>query len=269
MRLFLVPLVCLPLVVAVPSAADEIMSLSLDEVQDCVDQNRPRESIVQKTTLVARDRTGEERQQVAVFHMKYFEDESWRVFIEIEDPPDLRGSTYLMIQNPGVEDIEDVETFVYLPDLKRVRRISPSSASGSLFGTDFSYEDFQHFQNVAESSGSVRQPDDDLEGRPVYVVEQIPGPDSGSAYSRVVSLVDKETCVVRKTDFYEKAETPRKRLRVDPAKIERQGESWLPTLVTMRDEKDGTLTTMTVLESKVDGGIPDRYFTVRHLERGR
>ncbi|MSR15608.1 MAG: hypothetical protein EXR86_13835 [Gammaproteobacteria bacterium] len=56
-----------------------------------------------------------------------------------------------------------------------------------MFGTDFSYEDFAHFQGMATDSNMTRLPDQDMQGHPSFVVETIPVSD-GSKYSRILSL---------------------------------------------------------------------------------
>lgn len=206
-------------------------------------------------------------------YMRRSKDDSWRVKMEVTDPPDLRGSAYLLITKPldadnlDEADLEGVEMFVYLPELKKVRRITPRTVTGSLFGTDFTYEDFRHLHDVGQGAEVERLPDAELDGRTVYVVDGTPTPDSGSEYSKVVSKIDRETCVVLRTEFFEDAKLV-KILEIDPDKIEKAGESWLPRLVTVSDLEDGGVTTLTVDELAVDEKVSRRHFDLGGLARG-
>ena len=96
-----------------------------------------------------------------------------------------------------------------------------------MFGTDFSYEDFERLLGMAADASRTRLPDAELEGRPVYVLEGRPAPDSGSAYERVVTFVERERCVALRTESWERAGGLRKLLEADPQQITREGSDWI------------------------------------------
>jgi hypothetical protein len=234
---------------------------AVDEVLACMRKNVPRTALVQTVELVAKDRAGQERSQRARLFAKRADDGRGRLLLRIEDPPDLRGSAFLLIQKEKGNDM-----FVYLPELKKVRRVSSRNLRGKLFGTDFSYEDLEHLFAQGEHSELRRLPDAEKDGRAAFALEAVPGPDSGSAYGRVASLVDRQTCVPLEIAFYEKGEAPSKRILVDAARITKEGEVHVPRLVVVQDLARGTESRLETLEVAVDPELPDRTFSSTALE---
>ena len=173
------------------------------------------------------------------------------------------------MRGPVEREGRENDLFSYLPELGRVRRVTTRSASGSLFGSDFSYEDVERLEHLAETGSSRRLADAVIQGRPVYVLEGTPEPDSGSAYSRVVSYVDRERCVPLRIEFYERVGEIRKVLEAPPEKAVKEGSVWIPTEISMEDRHNGTRSVMRVEEIELDVEIPDRTFSQGALERRR
>lgn len=268
LRLALGLLVLLPL--AAPPAHAETGSTDaapqaggMQEVQDCVQKNLPTTSSLQTVELRSRDRTGSERTLGGEVKWKRLADGNSAWLMHIDSPPDVHGSAYLMVEKETSEQM-----WVYLPDLKRARRIHPNTMAGSLFGTDFSYEDMKYLQRISSQTGAQRQPDVVEDGRTLYVVQVIPPPEEGSAYERVVGFVDQSSCVPLRIEFYEKGGDRAKTLSVAPDSIQRQGASWVPHSIAIQDVKNESETKLLVSKVKLDADLSDRLFTVTALERG-
>src|SRR5262249_13962096 len=124
-------------------------------------------------------------------------------------------------------------------------------------------------QRVFAQAGEIgvqRLPDAQQDGRAVYSLEAKPPPEAGSSYTRVTSQIDRETCVPLEIDFYEKAETPRKRITVGPARITREGEVNVPRLVTIRDLEKGTESRLVTHEIEIDPDLSDSMFLPATIE---
>jgi hypothetical protein len=156
-----------------------------------------------------------------------------------------------------------------MPEVRKVRRVNSQMMKGSVFGTDFSYEDFERLQGMSGQAQLERLDDAELDALPVYRLRGLPPEGSGSAYAAVVTHVDKKTCVPLKIELYEAGERLRKVLTVDPAKVEPQGELFVPRELRMRDLRDETETLLVVETVEIGVKIPDRTFTLTHLERTR
>lgn len=237
---------------------------AVEEVRSCVVKNLPSKDSVQEVRFTSLDRTGSERVLEAKVYWKRFKNERSRTRIQVEAPENVRGSAYLILEEKGRE-----EMFVYLPEFKKVRRIHPNTASGSLFGTDLSYEDIRYMQRVAGELEGKREPDSTLDGRAVYVVRMKPTGQEVSAYDRIDAYIDQKNCVPLKIDFYESGDRLAKELTADPSSVRQEpGGQWIARSVTMRNVADETETRLVVEGVKIDTDLPKRLFTVGDLEKG-
>jgi hypothetical protein len=215
--------------------------------------------------LRSTDRAGGKRTLEAKLYWKRTSEGFSRTLIEIESPQSDRGSAYLWLEREESEDM-----FVYLPELQRVRRIHPRTASGSLFGTDFSYEDVQHLQRISQERVSAeRLPDATLEGREVAVLRSFPAgeKDSPLRYESIVYFVDRDSCIPLKIEFYGAKATLSKVARADPDSISREGKGWVARSVSIRDLANETLSELVVEKIEIDAEVPDKVFSVERLQR--
>jgi hypothetical protein len=257
-RLALVPILAL----AVAAAAGAEPG-TVEEIDACVRANRPADASVAALTFRARDRVGAATEKSATLSWKRFDDGLSRVVLRFHYPNDLRGSAVLLVEKGDAEP----DMFMCLPALGKVRRVTTRMVSSSLFGTDFSYEDFQRLQGYSRSLASRRLGDTDFAGRPAWVVERRFAEDSGSAYERIVDTIDRETCVPLQTESFEVGGRLRKVLSSDPAKIERVDGLWVPRSLRMRDVLDETETELVVEKVEVDEPIPRKVFSRADLDR--
>lgn len=238
---------------------------TLEEIEVCMRENSPRKSMIQDATITTVDDTGANRVQEAKFYWKRDEDRLSRIFMLVESPLDLRGAAFLMIERRDRPD----DMWMYLPEIRKVRRISSRTVSGSLFGTDFSYEDIQHLQPGFKDGVGARLPDSEIGGRGVHVVQTEPDPEMGSGYSRIVSYLDGQYCVPLKIEFYEESNGLRKVLTVDPTKVTREANTWIPRDLVLRDLDRETESHFVATDVEIDVEIPDRRFTQTQLAKGR
>lgn len=243
-------------------AANAEAGEGVDEVVDCVKANQPRLSAEQRVTLRTVDRTGEARDSEATIYWQKSGDKS-KALIRFEAPPDLRGSALLLLEKD-----ERADMFMYLPELRRVRRVSKHSVAGSMFGTDFSYEDFERLQGLGEDGEIRRLPDGELDGRKVFVLEGRPSQGRESAYERSVSYVDQERCIPIRTELYERGERLRKVLLIPVEEIVREQESWVPRHVLVTDLVNETRTELLVNEIELNKKLSRKLFSATALESG-
>lgn len=234
------------------------------EIQDCIKRNLPKSASEQEVVLRSRDRGGEEKTSNATIHWKKFPDGYSKVLLRVSAPPNLRGTGLLMIEKE-----EGNDRFLYMPSLKKVRRITQSNSSGSVLGTDFSYEDLERLQGISRSGRSARRPDDALSGHAVYVLESWPDAQEDSAYERSISYVDQQTCVILKSELFEYGDRVRKTLTADPLSITQESGLWVAHKVVMEDLLEGSSTDLVVEALTVGEDIPDSRFTRKELSVGR
>lgn len=237
---------------------------SVEEVRLCASRNLPERSARQEILLESTDAGGAAQRLEAALLWRRTDKGFSQVRLTVEAPPDVRGSAFLFLERDGGSDM-----FSYLPELGRVRRLTGRAISGSLFGTDFSYEDLERILLVAQSAGIERLADAEIGGRPVFVIAAKLPPESGSAYERVVTYVDRETCVALQTDLESKAGTPAKQVTAKFDEVKQVGTRWIPHLLAVEDKETGRHTTMTLRKVDLDVDLKESEFSEASLTRGR
>ncbi len=233
----------------------------LTAVKDCLKRNVPKQSSVQTVHFTSYDRIGGSREFRGKILGKTMEDGTRRAKLCISQPPEMRGSEVLTMETKDGAP----QNFLYTTELRKVKRVSGDGAGGSLFGTDFTYEDLQRFMQLNRPESSERLADADVEGRAVYVVASKPNTAGDSAYSKVLSYVDKETCVVLKSESFEGADRLRRVLTAKPEPMYVESGVHAPAEVEMKDVRDGTRTLVAVEDLEVDGKLESRSFQISEL----
>jgi hypothetical protein len=181
-----------------------------------------------------------------------------KTLIRFTSPADIQGTGFLAIEDHKGE----TEQFLYLPALKRTRRIVADQKARSFVNSDFTYEDMQR-QPVEESAHSIVG-EEDLNGVQCWILESRPKPEAESQYSMRKSWVAKEMHLALRVDFFSGSTDPIKRYTV--LQLENIQEIWTETKLSMEDLGSGH---KTILENKkitYDTGIPDSVFTQQALE---
>ena len=245
------------------SAGARAQTLSLEEATKCLERNAPKKTLSFRAEFVKVDRVGGERKSRATVLGKKLADGLRRVVLRFDKPPEVRGTAMLMIEaKEGPSDF-----YVFSQDDRRVRRVA-SRGSGGLFGTDFSYDDFENWRSFQRSGKAERLPDATVARRAVYVLSSVPGSQEVSAYEKIVTSVDRETCVVLQVDSFEPGGRLRKVLRADPTKVQQIGELYIAGALELEDVIDQTHTVVKVDEVKLDVDIPDGRFRPADLSSG-
>lgn len=150
---------------------------------------------------------------------------------------------------------------LYLPKLKRVRKVAKSDRGKAFMDTDFSYADIA--SNGARDEEMKRLGDEKLEGRDCFVLEG--KGDELSPYGTVKMFIDKQTSVPMKVEYADKEGKPFKRYRT--VKLKQFKDRVLAAESVMENLQTNSKTQMTVLKLE-DSTLGDEAFTDRALERG-
>jgi hypothetical protein len=255
MRRILMAMLLWPAAVA---AADP----ALDQLTACMRANLPQTVRIQSVEITAVDRVGGERRLKGKLFGTREKDRA-RVMMRIESPQDLAGAAYLVREGDSAD-----ETYLYLPAVQRVRRISGAQLDGQLWGTDLSYNDLKQLQNAFSGADAVLEPaSDPYEGRAVRAISFTPRAEDGSRYRSVRALVDQKTCVALKVEFIEPAGV-RKVLTVAPADLKQSGPHWYAARVEVNDIKEGTQTRVVVTGVTSGSKLAGRYFSPQSFYLG-
>jgi outer membrane lipoprotein-sorting protein len=242
----------------------ELREFADPELQACVERIRPQQSMTQIVGVKVFDRNGAVNYTRAKFSWKRFSDDEWRTLFRFTDPPRRAGTAVLIMEKQN----EPPVIYVYLPELRQVRRITGQAMAGSMFGTDFSYEDFTHMQDIASNDNDRRIEDQTIDGRPAYAIETTPS-DEDSDYSRIVTYVDKEDCIPVRSEFIAHSGELHKELTAPREDIRQVGDRRIPYRLVMTDHKEQSRTELVVEQIAFDPELRDSLFTTAELRSGR
>lgn len=173
-------------------------------------------------------------------------------------PPEVRGSKFMVIEKKDADD----DQRIYLPALKRVRRITSSNKAGSFMGSTFAYADLQ--SHDPDTGTHQRLADATVDGQDCYVVESTPNKPDDFIYSKFTYWVRKDNFLPIKGEFFDKKGHLWKRLTV--ANIEQRSDgTWIAKKTTMHDVQKGTSTVLELVDYQLDVKINDDYFSDRFL----
>ncbi len=178
--------------------------------------------------------------------------------IRFVDPPEVRGVGFLSVGRPG----KSPDQWLYLPSMKRERRIASQDRDASFVGTDFNYEDIEEFDHTAHDV--ALRGEEILDGQPCFVIEA--RPKQASLYERKTLWIRKDILYLIRMDAVRRGEKePAKRLllgdvgQVDGHFVARKWE--------MASLKTGSRTTVLLKELAFDRPNPPDRFTLQSLNR--
>lgn len=177
-------------------------------------------------------------------------------------PGDVKGTGFLTwdYDQTGKED----DKWLYLPAMKKTRRISGASSKTDYFmGTDFTYDDMGG-RNVDEDTHTLVR-EEMRDGHKCWVVESKPK-DTREIYSRKVSWIAQDCDTAIYVEFYDKLDKLHRVMTVhDIQKVEGY---WTVMKMEMKNVQSGHSTVITVSEPKYDIKVDKSMFTVAKLEKG-
>lgn len=177
-------------------------------------------------------------------------------------PGDVKGTGFLTwdYNDPKKED----DKWLYLPAMKKVRRISSSSAKTDYFmGTDFTYDDMGS-RNVEEDTHKLLR-EEELDGHKCWVVESVPV-NKGELYSRKVLWIRQDAAMPLRVEFYDRLNKLHRLLTVQS--IKQVGQYWVFEQETMENVQTGHKTVITFSHHAFDMSLAEDLFTTSRLERG-
>jgi outer membrane lipoprotein-sorting protein len=114
------------------------------------------------------------------------------------DPPDVRGTASLVREEPGKPTTE----WLYLPTLRRVRRMVPVDEFEPFLNTDFTYTDFGFLS--LENRKVKLLGEEPFNGVAAYKLQETP--DDQRLFSRIVTWLNKTTQQPLKREYYDVAD---------------------------------------------------------------
>lgn len=175
-------------------------------------------------------------------------------------PPEVKDTAFLV--ESRLDASEDDRRWIYLPALRKVRRVASGDRGKAFMGSTFSYDDLAE-RGVREDVHRLLR-GDAIDGRTHRVVESTPV-DADAPYARRVQWVDPVSHTVSRIEYFDRQGRHAKTLdaswqAVDGVQVWRE--------LVMRDLLDGERTRVTVDEARVNAGHGDDLFSEHALRLG-
>jgi outer membrane lipoprotein-sorting protein len=212
-----------------------------------------------KLTMTLINRRGSERVRKLQQFLRDFGGVEKKIMFFLS-PADVRNTSFM---NWSYDEDKDDDQWIYLPALKKVKRISSDSKSDYFMGSDFTYDDLGDRHPNKDTHRVLRE--ETLDGEACFVVESKTN-DPDYMYSRTVTWVVKDKWIGLKREFYDEENEHLKTLRVKS--VEKIGGFWIIVHSEMKNTQKNHRTIMKLEDVRVDEGVPTSRFSERMMKRG-
>jgi outer membrane lipoprotein-sorting protein len=186
-------------------------------------------------------------------------DKSLSIF---DKPRDVRGTAFLTFSHVKGSD----DQWLYLPALKRVKRISSRNKSGPFMGSEFAYEDISSAE-VEKYTYKFLREEPCGEGLTCFVSERYPT-DRFSGYTKQIAWIDVNEYRPIKIDFYDRKKALLKTLEMKDYK-QYLNKFWRTHNMIMTNHQTGKSSILTYSDYQFKTGLKDSDFKKSKLKRLR
>ncbi|MEJ2692184.1 MAG: outer membrane lipoprotein-sorting protein [Candidatus Thiodiazotropha sp.] len=181
------------------------------------------------------------------------------------EPADVRGTSLLTHEHADADD----DRWLYLPALRKTRRVAATDDNDNFMGSDFTYEDIDFEELNAFNYKLLKN--EIKGGADCYVVEATPSTEKKakeSGYSRRVMWIRKDNYFMIAVDYYNsRNELTKQRIAYD-IKLVDGTEKWRPERQVMVNLKTGHKTELKYSNFVIGANVSNRTFSFRELTRG-
>lgn len=221
-------------------------------------------------TITLRDKDGNKRKNVYHRLWKDYKGVDGivdKMLLYTEYPPDAEGAAFMRWAYTASSD-KNADQWIYLPVLKKIRRVAIRDPGDSFLGSDLTYADISTRDINADKHKltQVLQRGD----KKFFAVESTPVDAKHSLYSKTVSWFEKGKdwggCVKRQVDYYDKKGIP---LKQELIKWQKVDNAWVWSEVLVRNLQTGHSSLFRISDVKINVGLKDDAFTERALTLDR
>lgn len=212
-------------------------------------------------TMLLRNKQGDESLRYMDTKVLEVSDDGDKTLIIFNQPRDVKGTALLTFSHKTGDD----DQWLFLPALKRVKRIASRNKSGPFMGSEFAYEDLSSQEIEKYTYKYIR--DEALDGQDMFVMERYPV-DKNSGYSRQLVWVDKAEYRPAKIEFYDRKKSHLKTLVFRDYK-QYLDQYWRADEMFMENHQTGKSTLLSWKDYQFRTGLKDSDFTRNSLKRAR
>jgi outer membrane lipoprotein-sorting protein len=249
--------VLLPLSLAAETSEQKGLAIAVEADQ----RDTGFADLTAELSMLLRNRQGDESMRymrVRTLEVVEDGDKSLTIF---DRPADVKGTALLTFSHKTEPD----DQWLYLPALKRVKRIASRNKSGPFMGSEFAYEDIASQEVEKYTYNYLRE--EPHEGLDCYVIERDPV-DPFSGYTRQVVWIDKAEYRPLKIDYYDRKNDRLKTLAFKNYK-QYLSRYWRADEMFMVNHQTGKSTLLTWRNYQFRVGLKESDFNRNSLKRAR
>ena len=242
------------------------LALTGDEIAKKVEDRDDGDNSISTMTMTLIDKHQKQRVRSMKSYSKDKGEDSEGVIFFLK-PSDIKNTAFLTYD--FADSDKDDDQWLYLPALRKTKRIVSSDKSGSFMGSDFSYADMtkrraDDYNNKVVKETKVGDVD-------IWVIESVAKEQKTideTDYSKSYLFVRKDNFVVTRAIHFL---VDGKKKFLDVKKMEEIDGIWVATHIEMKTTKNKQTTHKTVLnlqDIKFNQEISESFFTVRQIEKG-
>lgn len=243
------------------TAASAQSALEIMERQRTLQRARDEEETL---TMKLIDKNGAAKQRRLVRYTIIEAGDLSKMLIRFLEPRDVEKTGLLTWEARDGDD----DQWLYLPAVKKVRRIAASGKKTRFVGSEFAFEDLRPEALALHRYSLVGS--DAVDGQECWVIEAVPATDrqaSDSGYSKRKLWVRRDNHYSVKQEFYDKRGALEK-IRTDRKVVNVKGTIWRPDEVEMHNVQSGARTLLLVERRRLESGLDRGLFTETELIRG-
>lgn len=213
------------------------------------------------------DKRGAMREQVARAVRKNVDD-GRRMAIFYQAPANIRGTAFLVFDYR--DDAKDNDQWLYLPALRKVRRVPASDRGDYFLGTDLTFDEIRNDNRVTLTDWTFQAVgESEVDGERCTLVSGVAASDAIAdelGYSRARWCIDRQAQLARRIEYWDRTGNALKTVR--NRSIERIDGVWTASRIEVENHKTGHRTLIEFTDSKFNALLADGLFTQQQMERG-
>jgi hypothetical protein len=255
------------LVFSFSATADDAPELTGKQIFERCGYKYPGEDQQGKFTVILQDKEGKVMKSE---YLRYWKDYKGadgvadKMLLFTTYPPEAKGSAFMRVAYDQHD--KPVDQWIYLPALKKIRRVSIRDLGDSFLNSNLTYADVSRraLEDDDHKYLGTKQVDDSV----FYVVESTPkeaNPIYGKRIFWFLKTDNWDECVNTRIDYYDNSG---ELIKDQFIKWQRIGNAWVWDRVLVRSRRTSSASVFQLSEIKINAGVSDDLFTARSLERG-
>ncbi len=239
--------------------------LSGKEIMRLSDRAQRSDTEYSVMTMTLQNHRGQQRIRTIEGYAKEVSEAEEKRFSEFLKPNDVKGTTLLYFDY----DVKDDDTWLYLPALKKVKRILSTNKKDYFMGSDFTYEDMENI-DLANWDFAIKGVEDKA-GVSCHLIEATPNNDEEikqTAYSKRLSWISRDDILPRRVEYYDKKGRLAKILTLEDIHPTSESDPRPRAHKLTMENLITKHTTILVLEKlELDVAVNDKVFSQRQLRQ--